>query len=206
MKTIWKGGALLAPVPPVMVSCGTMTSANIITVAWTGIVNTHPPKTYISLRKSRYSYPIIKESGEFVINLTTAEMIKHADFCGIHTGRKVDKFTRCHFDKIPASSVSCPMIAQSPLHLECKVDQILTLGSHDMLLADIVAVQVDNSLLDKTGRLHLERAGLAAFAHGQYYSLGKSIGTFGFSVKKPKQTNRPIQSQHAEPNAKQFNK
>ena len=183
-KIKWRGGALTAPAPPVMVSCGTMEKSNIITVAWTGIINTVPPKTYISVRPSRYSYDLIKESGEFVVNLTTAELIKKADFCGIYTGAKVDKFAKCGFDKEEASEVSCPVIAQSPLSLECKVTDIIELGSHHMFLADIVAVDVDEDLVDAKGKLHLDRAHLAAFAHGEYFELGRKIGYFGFSADK----------------------
>ena len=189
-KIKWRGGALTAPVPPVMVSCGNMEDSNIITVAWTGIINTVPPKTYISVRPSRHSYSLIKESGEFVVNLTTAEMIKKADFCGIYTGAKVDKFAKCGFDKEEATEVSCPVIAQSPLALECKVTDVIELGSHHMFLADIVAVDVDETLVDQKGKLHLDRAHLAAFAHGEYFELGRKIGYFGFSVdKKRKKPN-----------------
>ena len=183
-KIKWRGGALTAPAPPVMVSCGTMEKSNIITVAWTGIINTVPPKTYISVRPSRYSYDLIKESGEFVVNLTTADLIKKADFCGIYTGAKVGKFAKCGFDKEEASEVSCPVIAQSPLSLECKVTDVIELGSHHMFLADIVAVDVDEELVDAKGKLHLDRAHLAAFAHGEYFELGRKIGYFGFSADK----------------------
>lgn len=193
-KIKWRGGALTAPVPPAMVSCGSMEKSNIITVAWTGITNTVPPKTYISVRPSRYSYNLIKESGEFVINLTTSELIKRADYCGIYTGAKVDKFAKCGFSKEEASEVSCPIIAESPLSLECKVTDIIELGSHHMFMADIVAVDVDESLVDSKGKLHLERAGLAAFAHGEYFELGKKIGYFGISAdkkhKKGKKTSK----------------
>lgn len=183
-KLVWRGGALTAPVPPCMVTCGTMEKSNIITVAWTGITNTVPPKTYISVRPSRYSYGIIKESGEFVINLTPASLIRKADYCGIYTGAKVDKFAKTGLHKEEASEVKCPMIAECPLSLECRVTDIIRLGSHDMFLADIVAVNVDESLVDADGKLRLDRAGLAAFAHGEYFAIGKRIGTFGFSAKK----------------------
>lgn len=183
-KIKWKGGALIAPLPPVMVSSGDMERSNIMTVAWTGIINTIPPKTYISVRPKRHSYNIIKESGEFVINLTPSKLIKAADYCGIYTGAKVDKFAKCNLTREEGTEVSCPLIAESPLSLECKVTEIIPLGTHDMFLADIVAVDVDESLLDKDGKLHLERAGLAAFAHGEYFELGKKIGKFGFSATK----------------------
>jgi len=185
-KLKWKGGALLAPMPPVMVSCGDMERSNIITIAWTGIINTIPPKTYISVRPSRHSYNMIKEKGEFVINLTPASLIKSADYCGIYTGAKVDKFAKCGLTKEEANEVGCPMIAESPLSLECKVTEIVKIGTHDMFLADIVAVDVDETLLDKNGKLDLGRANLAAFAHGEYYELGKKIGRFGFTAVKKK--------------------
>lgn len=189
-KIRWKGGALTAPVPPCMVTCGKGEEANIITIAWTGIINTVPPKTYISVRPSRHSYRLIKESGEFCVNLTSASLIKAADFCGIYTGKKVDKFARCGLTKEDATQVECPIIAESPLSLECRVTDVIELGSHHMFLADIVAVDVDESLIDKDGKLRLERADLAAFAHGEYFELGKKIGTFGFSAKKKKKPRK----------------
>lgn len=188
-KISWKGGALLAPVPPCMVTCGEGDAANIITVAWTGIINTHPPKVSISVRPSRHSYKIIRERGEFVINLTSAELVKSADFCGVHTGAKVDKFARCGLNKEPATEVQAPLIAESPLTLECRVTDVIPLGSHDLFLADVVAIDVDESLIDEKGKLCLDRAGLAAFAHGEYFALGKKLGSFGFSVRKKNRHN-----------------
>jgi flavin reductase (DIM6/NTAB) family NADH-FMN oxidoreductase RutF len=187
-KQKWKGGALIAPVPPAMISCGSEEdgSSNIITVAWTGIINTIPPKTYISVRPSRHSYKLIKERGEFAINLTTTSLVKSADFCGIYTGAKVNKFEKCNLHKEEASEISCPLIAESPLSLECKVTDVIELGSHHMFLADIVAVDVDESLINADGKLCLDRAHLAAFAHGEYFALGEKLGYFGFSVKKKK--------------------
>ncbi len=188
-KIVWRGGALTAPVPPCMVTCGEGENANIITIAWTGIINTVPPKTYISVRPTRHSYELIRQSGEFVVNLTPTDLIRAADYCGVHTGRKVKKFERCGLHPVPASQVSCPLIEESPLSLECRVTDVIELGSHHMFLADIVAVDVEERLVDGEGKLHLERAGLAAFAHGEYFELGKKIGTFGFAVKK-KRKNR----------------
>ena len=187
-KIKWKGGALVAPVPPAMVTCGNEQdgSSNIITVAWTGITNTVPPKTYISIRPSRHSYGLIKESGEFAINLTTTALVRQADWCGVYTGAKVNKFEKCGLTKETASEISCPIIGESPLSLECKVTDIIPLGSHHMFLADIVAVDVDESLMDKDGKLRLDKAGLAAFAHGEYFALGERVGSFGYSVKKKK--------------------
>ncbi len=183
-KVKWKGGTLLAPVPPVMVSCGDMENSNIITVAWTGIINSDPPKTYISVRPSRHSYNIIKERGEFVINLTPSRLVRSADYCGIFTGKNVDKFAKCNLNKEEANEISAPLIAECPVALECKVCDIVPLGTHDMFIADIVAVDIDESLIDEKGKLHLEKAGLTAYAHGDYFALGKKIGSFGFSAKK----------------------
>ena len=189
-KISWKGGALLAPVPVCMVTCGDAQKANVITVAWTGIINTHPPKVYISVRPSRHSYPIIREKGEFVINLTTASLIRSADFCGVHTGAKMDKLARCNLHTEEASGVACPRIAESPMSLSCRVTDVIPLGTHDMFLADVVAIDVDDSLVDERGRLCLDRADLAVFAHGEYFSIGKKLGTFGFSVKKKKKNGK----------------
>ena len=189
-KIKWRGGALLGPVPPVMVSCGDMESSNIITIGWTGILNTVPPKTYISVRPTRHSYNIIKESGEFVINLTPASLVKEADYCGIYTGKKVDKFAKCKLTKEKATALSCPMIAECPVSIECKVTDIVPLGSHDMFMADIVAVNVAEELFDKDGKFHLEKADLIAYAHGEYFTLGKRLGNIGFSTNKKKKKKR----------------
>lgn len=183
-KKTLKGGALVCPLPPTMVSCGDMESSNIITIGWTGILNTVPPKTYISVRPTRHSYNIIKESGEFVINLTPAVLVKEADYCGIYTGKKVDKFAKCKLTKEQATVVSCPMIAECPVSIECKVTDIVPLGSHDMFMADIVAVNVNEELFDKDGKFHLEKADLIAYAHGEYFTLGKRLGNIGFSTNK----------------------
>ena len=185
-KIKWKGGALLSPVPPAMVTCSDGEHDNIITIAWTGIVNTVPPKTYISVRPSRYSHKIIKESGVFAINLTTKSLVRHADWCGVYTGAKVDKFQKCGLNREAATEIACPLIAESPLSLECRVTDIIPMGSHDMFLADIVAVDVDEALVDGNGKLHLERADIVAYAHGDYFELGKRLGSFGYSVAKKK--------------------
>lgn len=161
-----------------------MEKPNVLTIAWTGIINTIPPKTYISVRPSRFSYDLIKNSREFVINLTTSSIIKAADFCGVRSGRNLDKFKETGLVPEKSSQVACPMIQQSPVSLECRVTEIVPLGSHDMFIADIVAVNVDEQYVDKVGKLHLDKSGLAAFAHGEYFELGKKIGAFGFSVQK----------------------
>ena len=189
-KINWKDSTLLGPLPTVMVSCGSMEKSNIITVAWTGVLNTHPPKAYVSIRPSRYSYSIIKESGEFTLNLVPATLVRTADYCGMYTGAKVDKFAKCHLTKEEGFEVACPSIAECPLSLECRVTDIVPLGTHDMFIADIVAVRADEDLLDENGKLCIERADLTAFAHGEYFSLGKKVGKFGFSaVKKKKKGN-----------------
>ena len=185
-KLHWKGSALLAPAPPVMVTCGDMEASNIITVAWAGIINTHPPRVSIAIRPTRHSYGIIKERGEFVINLTPASLVRECDYCGIYTGAKVDKFEKTGLHKEPAAEVACPVIAECPLALECKVIDILPQGTHDLFLADVVGIDVDESILDESGKLCLDRAGLAAFAHGEYFALGEVIGKFGFSAAKKK--------------------
>ena len=183
-KQNWKPSTLLAPIPPVMVSCGDFDNSNIITIAWTGIINTIPPMTYISIRKERHSYDIIKNSGEFVINLTTANLVRATDFCGVRSGTNIDKFKEMNLTKESVPNLSCPAIAQSPLNIECRVKQILPLGSHDMFLADIISVNVEPNLLDNNGKLCLDKANLLAFAHGEYYKLGEKMGSFGYSVKK----------------------
>lgn len=190
-KISWKGGALLSPVPAVMVSCGSMEAPNIVTIAWTGITCTQPPKTYISLRKSRHSYGLIKESGCFVINLTTEALVRATDFCGVRSGRDVNKFEVCHLTPEASENIPCPAIAESPLSIECKVTDIIELGSHDMFLADIVGVRVNEELMDANGRLALEKAGLAAYCHGEYFALGKKLGKFGYSVEKKKKKRKP---------------
>ena len=178
-----KGGALVAPVPAVMVSCGDMGISNIITIAWCGITNTVPPKTYISIRPERHSYGIIKEKGEFVINLVPRNLTRVADYCGMYTGRKVDKFKKCSLTKAPSAHISAPAIEECPINIECKVSDIIHLGSHDMFLADIVGVSVDERLFEGD-KICINRAHLCAFAHGEYYELANRIGKFGFSSKK----------------------
>ncbi len=175
---------LIAPVPPTMITSAYENKRNVFTVAWTGVLNTQPPKTYISVRPERYSYELIKKSGEFVINLTSADMIKTCDWVGTYSGRNVDKFEKMSIETIPSERVSAPIIANSPLALECKVTDCIEMGTHHMLIADIVGVSVDEKLLDEKGKLCLDRANLSAYAHGEYYALGKKIGTFGFSVMK----------------------
>lgn len=181
---------MLYPLPPVMVSCGTMERSNIITAAWTGTVNSEPPMVYVSVRPERHSYAMIKDSGEFVINLTTERLARAADLCGVKSGRDVQKFRLCRLTPAPASAVSAPMIAESPVNIECRVVQQLALGSHDMFLAAVVAVDVDESLLDAKSVLHMERAGLVAYVHGRYRALGRELGKFGFSVQKKQEAKR----------------
>ena len=183
-KLQWKPGTLLAPAPPALVSCGTMEEHNVLTAAWTGIVNSEPPMTYVSIRPQRHSHSIIMEKGEFVINLPTEAIVKATDLCGVKSGRDVDKFALAGLTAEPSNLVAAPGIAECPISLECKVREVTHLGSHDMFLADIVAVDVDPKYVDEKGALHMEKAGLLAYAHGAYFGLGKQLGTFGFSVRK----------------------
>ena len=182
-----KPGTLLAPLPAVMVSCSDGKKDNIITIAWTGIINSDPAMTYISVRPNRYSYPIIKKSKEFVINLVGEDLVYAMDYCGCRTGAKEDKFESMHLTKVKGDVVSCPMIKESPINLECKVVSSKHLGSHDMFMAEIVAVHVNDKLVQKSGRVAYEKANLVSFVHGEYYSLNpRRLGTFGYSVMKPK--------------------
>lgn len=183
-KIPWNGGALLAPVPPTLVTCAHEGEQNVLTVAWTGILNTKPPRTYIALRPQRYSYRLIRESGEFVINLTTASLVPAADTCGVISGAREDKFTRCGLHTEPAVFVHAPLLVESPLSLECRVIRVEEMETHHLFFADIVGVDVDPALVDAAGKLHLERAGLAAYAHGEYFALGERLGKFGYTVRK----------------------
>jgi len=188
-KRSFPGNTALSPLPAVMVSCGrTGEKPNIITVAWTGIINSHPAKTYVSIRPERYSHDIIKETGEFVINLTSSELTRKCDSCGVYTGKKVDKFKKYNLTpEYPENNeVSCPMIGESPISLCCKVDRIIPLGSHDMFIADIVGVYVDEKLIDENNRISYEKASLVSYVHGGYFAKGKKLGTFGYSVAKKK--------------------
>ncbi len=183
-KLRWKGGALLAPVPAVLVSCAHGGKSNLITVGWTGITCTKPPKIYVSVRPTRASYDLIKNSGEFCVNLTSSSIVRAVDLCGVKSGRDCDKFRLAGLTPQPSFDVNCPSVAECPVTLECRVTDIIPLGSHHMFLADVAAVSADEELVDKNGRLELEKASLMAYSHGEYFSLGKKIGSFGFSVKK----------------------
>ena len=185
-KVSWKPGTMLAPVPPVMVSCGTMDKPNIMTAAWTGIINTEPAMTYVSIRPSRLSHDIIKQSGEFVINLPTLDLVKACDYCGVKSGRDFDKFKEMNLTAENCEFVSAPQIKESPLSLECKVEEIKSYGTHDMFVAKIMSVNIDDKYLDEDGKLCFEKMGLVAYAHGFYYTLGRQLGKFGFSVEKKK--------------------
>ena len=190
-KLNFKPGTMLNPVPAVMVSCGLGDEKNIITVAWTGIVNSEPPMTYVSVRKERHSHHMIKESGEFVINITTEDLAFATDYCGVRSGRDVDKFKEQNLTPVKGEKVDCPVIKESPVNLECKVREIHEYGTHDMFVADIVNVQVDESLMDEKGRIRLDQAGLLAYNHGEYFGLKKNpIGKFGYSVMKAKTKKR----------------
>lgn len=185
-KVTWKPGTFEYPIPAVMVSCGSMEKSNIITVAWTGIVCTNPAQAYISVRPERYSYNIIKESGEFVINLTTRELAYATDWCGVRSGAKFDKFKEMKLTKEKANFVNCPMIKESPVSIECKVVEIKEIGSHHMFIADVLAINADEKYMDENGAFDISKCDLIAYANGGYYPLAKKIGKFGFSVQKKK--------------------
>lgn len=185
-KLIWKSGTMLYPVPAVLVTSGDMQNHNVCTIAWTGILNTEPAMTYISIRKERHSYDIIKNTGEFVINLVTKDLVRALDYCGVRSGKNEDKFQKMNIEIEKAHNVSVPIIKQSPVNIECRVKQIIELGSHDMFMAEILSVDVEEKYLDKNGKLDLEKCNLVAYSHGQYYALGENLGKFGFSVEKKK--------------------
>lgn len=192
----FKPGTLHAPLPAVMVTVGDMENSNIITVAWTGILSSDPPRAYISVRPSRHSHKMLLENGEFVINLTTEKLAYATDYAGIYTGAKVDKFEKLALTKVKSSVVAAPTIGESPLALECRVFERLSFGTHDVFMADIVNVSTDDSLLDENGRICLERAGLMAYAHGEYFALGEKIGKFGFSAAKETKAQMKRNSQN----------
>lgn len=184
-KEIWKPGNMLYPLPVVMVSAADRKGKNnIITIAWAGTVCSDPPMVSISVRPERYSHAILRETGEFVINLTTRELAYATDYCGVTSGRDVDKFAKLGLSPLPASKVQAPMIGESPVNLECRVSQVIPLGSHDMFLAEVVAVHADKRFMDDHNKFHLEQAEPIVYSHGAYLLCGRQIGTFGYSVRK----------------------
>ncbi|HHV30499.1 flavin reductase family protein [Acetivibrio mesophilus] len=190
-KQQWKPSTILNPVPAVMVSCSDREGKpNIITIAWAGTINSKPPMVSISIRKERYSYNLIKEKKQFVINLTTRKLAFAADFCGVKSGRDVDKFEAMKLTPEKASVVDVPMIKESPLNIECTVKDIIELGSHDMFIAQVEAINVDEAIVDKKGKLCMEKADLICYSHGEYWSLEKSLGYFGYSITKRKVLRR----------------
>ena len=193
MKQSWKPGTMIYPLPAVLISCGENEQEyNLFTVAWTGTVCTNPPMCYISVRPERHSYEIIKRTGEFVINLTTASLARATDWCGVRSGRDYDKFSEMGLTAEAAAVVKAPIVAESPVSIECRVKQIVPLGSHDMFIADVVNVLVNEEYINpETGKLELERADMIAYSHGEYFRLGKAIGHFGWSVRKKKKTHKP---------------
>ncbi len=190
-------GTLTAPLPPALVTVGQGARANVLTVAWTGILCSTPPKTYIAVRPSRHSHVLLMETGEFVIHLPSDTMMREVDYCGIYTGAKVDKFKACGFTTCESTAVGAPTIVQCPVALECRVYAVRSLGTHDVFEADIVSVSCDESLLDDKGKIHMERAHLLAYAHGDYYALGRRLGVFGCSTDKKKTVKRTAKP-HAE--------
>lgn len=190
-KAVWKPGTVLYPVPAVMVSCGTMDKPNIITIAWCGTLCTSPAMTYISIRPDRFSYDIIKQSGEFVINLTTEHIARATDYCGVKSGRDVDKFRDTGLTAAKSTKVSAPSIDESPVNIECVVKEVIkTGGTHDIFIAEVVSVSVDENFFDERGKFHFEKTRPICYSHGEYFGLGKSIGSFGYSVKKAKTNSK----------------
>lgn len=186
-KEKWKAGNMIYPLPAVLVTCRSKSGEdNVFTVAWTGTVCTNPPMAYISVRPSRYSYNMIKETGEFVINLTTEEMAKATDYCGVTSGRDVDKFQRCDLHKEEADEVNVPMLVESPVNIECRVREAHEYGSHTMFVADVICVHADEKYMNESGRFELEKSNPLAYSHGTYFGLTSPKGTFGYSVKKGK--------------------
>ena len=184
-KQSWRGSTLLNPVPPVLVSCGSLEKPNLITIGWAGTICTKPAMVSISVRPERYSYGLIKESGQFAINLPTEALVRAVDWCGVKSGRDVDKFAALGLHAAAGSALpGCPILEESPVNLECKVAQTIPLGSHELFLAEVVGCCVDESLLDSEGKLRLDKAGLIAYSHGEYRTLGRRLGTFGYSVRK----------------------
>ena len=183
-KITWKPGTIMAPVPPALISSGSLDKPNVMTAAWTGIIASEPAMTYVSIRPSRYSHEIISQTKEFVINLPNLPLLPATDFCGVKSGRDLDKFKEMNLTAIASSKISAPQIKEAPVSLECKVVSIQNFGTHDMFVAEIVAVDIDDQYLDEQGRLALEKAGILAYAHGHYYTLGRQLGKFGFSVEK----------------------
>lgn len=184
-KAVWKPGTMVYPVPAVMVTvAGKDGKSNIITIAWTGTVCSDPPMAYISVRPERHSYGMLKETGEFVINLTTEELTFATDYCGVKSGRSIDKWKETGLEPVPASKVGVPLIAESPVNIECRVTEVKELGSHHMFLAEVVAVNVDEAYIDENGKFNLHEAAPVAYSHGEYYGLAGLLGTFGYSVRK----------------------
>ncbi len=189
-KELWKPGNMLYPLPVVMVTCQEGGKANIITVAWAGTVCTNPPMLSISVRPERHSHGMIERTGEFVVNLTTKALTAACDYCGVKSGRDVDKFRETGLTAVPAAKVQAPLIGESPVNLECKVTQILRLGSHDMFLAEVVGVQVNKEYMNERGKFELAKSEPVVYSHGEYYGLGELLGTFGYSVRKEQKHGR----------------
>ena len=190
-KEIWQPGNMLYPIPAVMVSCQRPgEKPNIITVAWAGNVCSSPAMLSISVRKERYSYDIIKETGEFVVNLTNEKLTRATDWCGVRSGRDYDKFKEMNLTPQESNKISAPGIAESPVNIECKVKSVIELGSHDLFIAEVLCVTVDDKYLDDKNRFDMKKAKLVAYSHGEYFNLGEKLGKFGYSVAKPKKKSK----------------
>jgi flavin reductase (DIM6/NTAB) family NADH-FMN oxidoreductase RutF len=197
-KITWKAGTMLSPLPPALISCGSVDKPNVMTAAWSGIICTEPTLVYVSIRPSRYSNELIRKTQEFVINVPTVKLARAVDWCGVKSGRNVDKFKQMHLTALKCAKISAPQIKESPISLECRVKEITSYGSHDMFLAEVLAVNVDDEFIGEKNDLNLEKAGLLAYAHGFYYALGRKLGKFGWSVEKKKTIKKRRARQKAE--------
>ncbi len=190
-KEVWRAGNMLYPLPAVLVSVSDKEgNDNLITVAWTGTICSDPAMVYISVRPSRHSHKMLMETGEFVINLTTKDIAKATDMCGVKSGRDVDKFKDCHLTKEKAKEVNAPLVKESPVNIECKVVEVKKLGTHDMFIANVLCVHADKKYMDENGRFDLDKSRPIVYSHGQYYETGKKLGRFGFSVMKKKKRRK----------------
>lgn len=189
-KVVWKSGTFIYPIPAVLVSCGDMENSNLITVAWTGILNTNPAKVYISVRPERFSNKILRETKEFAINLTTEQLAFQTDWCGVKSGKDYDKFKEMKLTKQKANFIKCPLVEESPVSIECKIVEVKELGSHDMFIADVLSIDADEKYIDEKGSFDISKCNLISYANGGYYTMGKKIGKFGYSVQKKKNNSK----------------
>ena len=197
-KQKWKPGNMVYPLPAVLVSCGDKEgNLNLMTAAWTGTICSDPPMVYVSIRKERHSHHMIRETGEYVINLTTEKLARATDFCGVRSGRDMDKFKEMQLTPVHGALKYAPMVEESPVSIECQVTQVVELGSHDMFIAKVMGVTIDNQYMDDRGKFNLNASGLVSYSHGEYFELGKKLGSFGYSVKRQSDKKRTARRKKA---------